>query len=78
MRHLPLALFAACAFSVPAVAQTNAPPSPAPSTVTDSATTTDDQKLICVDQDPNTASRLAPKRICHTKQEWSKLGGVPK
>jgi hypothetical protein len=79
MRSNSLALFVICVIPVVAVAQTDAAPATTPPTAADTPVTgTDDQKLICVVQDPDTASRLRPKRVCHTRQEWTKLGGVPK
>jgi hypothetical protein len=76
MRSLSLTLFAICVLPVAAMAQTTAA---TPSTAADApATKADDQKPICVDQDPGPASRLQPKRVCHTRQEWSKLGGIPR
>lgn len=79
MRSFSLALFAFCAMPLGAMAQTDAASATTPPAVGDApAAKGDDQKLICVDQDPGTASRLQPKRVCHTRQDWSKLGGIPK
>ena len=79
MRSLSLALFAICVLPVAAVAQTNAAPAITPPTAADApATKADDHKPICVDQDPDPASRLQSRRFCHTRQEWSKLGGIPR
>jgi hypothetical protein len=76
MRSASLALFAVWILSAAATAQINgAPATTAPVAPVPKA---DDQKPICIDQDPDTASRLGPRRVCHTRQEWSKLGGVPK
>lgn len=76
MRFVSLALFAV--WIAPAMAQTNASPPATPAPASQTGARADDQTLICVDQDPGTASRLAPKRVCHTRPEWNKLGGVPK
>ena len=79
MRLLSLALFAIWILPAAAMAQTNAEPATTSPTSADAPITkADDQKLICDVQDPNPGSRLQPRRVCHTRQEWSKLGGVPK
>jgi hypothetical protein len=79
MRYLSIALFAICILPVDAMAQTSAAPATIPPMAADAPVTkADDQKQICVDQDPGPASRLQPRRLCHTRPEWSKLGGVPK
>lgn len=75
MRMLSLALVVASALPLAALAQTATPTPPASA---DTEAKADDQKLICVDQDPGSGSRLQPKRVCHTRQEWTKLGGVPR
>ncbi len=74
-----ISLLAVCLSSVAALAQTNTTPVTAPPAASEApAAKTDDQKMICVEQDTDTASRLRPKRLCHTREEWNKLGGVPK
>jgi|GEM_PF-6933989 hypothetical protein len=79
MRFFSLWLPAICLSSVAAMAQTNVAPATAPPAAGDvPVTKADDQKMICVEQDTGTASRLRPKRVCHTRQEWDKLGGIPK
>jgi hypothetical protein len=79
MRCLALALVAFCSLPASTMAQTNGQPATTPPTAADAPITkADDRKLICVVQDADTASRLQPKRLCHTRQEWSKLGGIPK
>jgi hypothetical protein len=79
MRCPALALLVFCGLPASAMAQTDAAPATTPPTAADAPITkADDQKQICVVQDADTASRLQPKRLCHTRQEWSKLGGIPK
>jgi hypothetical protein len=79
MRSLSLTLFAICILPGAALAQTSAAPATTPPTAADApATKADDLKPICVDQDPGPASRLQSRRVCHTRQEWNRLGGVPR
>ena len=74
-----LSLLAVCVTSVAAMAQTNTAPATTPPAATEvPAAKADDQKMICVEQDTDTASRLRPKRLCHTREEWNKLGGIPR
>ena len=79
MRSLSLALFALCVLSVAATAQTNAGPATTQSPAAEEpASKTDDQKVLCVDQDPDASTWLPPRHVCHTRQEWNKLGGIPR
>ena len=73
MRMLFLALFAACLLADSASAQTGSP-AQAPTTDAKPAPS-DDKQLICVDQDPGSGTRLAPRRVCHTQEQWNKLRG---
>ncbi|HET7083737.1 MAG TPA: hypothetical protein VFI23_03135 [Rhizomicrobium sp.] len=82
MRHLSLALFVICLLPPTAQAQTDTPPPAtqpaAPAAADAAAPKANDQKIICVVQDPSGATRLQSKRVCHTEQEWNKLGGIPR
>jgi hypothetical protein len=83
MRTLLLALSAACLLVASASAQTETSPQPAAADVkpmpTDAKPSSpDDKQVVCIDQDLTSYSRLQPRRICHTKEEWNKLAGKGK
>ena len=61
-------------FPVIAQAQTE-PPNPPAAPATDAKPATA-AEVICVDQEVITGSRFRPPRICHTKEEWDKLGAA--
>jgi hypothetical protein len=71
MRTLAAAIFAASVLSGAALAQNQPPPTDAPATPSP-------KDVICVEQNPAASTRVHPQRLCRTREEWEKRGGVPK
>jgi hypothetical protein len=72
MRWFSCCVFAVCVLSGAAMAQSQIPPADAP------APPKEKEALICVDQNPTASTRVNSQRICRTREEWEKRGGVPK
>jgi hypothetical protein len=66
----PVIALAQTAPSTPPAAPATDVPPVAPATDVKAAAA-----VICVDQESGSGSRLT-HRVCHTKDEWQKLGGV--
>lgn len=73
MRRFIMSVLAVAALSGPAFAQDAATP-PAPVT----APAPDASEKICVDQNPTASTRVNSQRLCRTRAEWEKRGGVPR
>jgi hypothetical protein len=56
----------------PVIAQTTAPNTPASPTVAQN----DPDQLICRRQEPKTGSIMLAKKVCHTRDEWSKIAAA--
>jgi hypothetical protein len=79
MRWLACSGFVVCVLSGAAMAQSQTPPADAPATTSqDAAKDSDAKALICIDQNPTASTRVNSQRICRTREEWEKRGGVPK
>ena len=59
MRQIPLSLFVAAVFAVPALADNTAKP--------------DEPRKICRNSQPPTGSHRPGKRICKTEAEWKEF-----
>jgi hypothetical protein len=74
-----LAFVAAVGFSILSGAALAQPaPSSPPPAKTPAAPVPDANAKICVDQNPTASTRVNSQRVCRTRAEWEKRGGVPK
>ncbi|MES2471473.1 MAG: hypothetical protein V4601_01400 [Pseudomonadota bacterium] len=76
MRLLTVAVLGFSVLSGAALAQSPTPP-PAPPAEA-AAALPDANEKICIDQNPTASTRVNSQRICRTRAEWEKRGGVPK
>lgn len=76
MRSFAVAMLALCVLTGGALAQTETPPPAPPADA--AAAPQPDKQLICTDQNPAASTRVHSQRVCRTREEWEKRGGVPK
>jgi len=72
MRLLSCLIFSVSVLCMPVMAQTQAADPAAPPSKDDK------KEMICVDRNPTANTRVNSQRVCRTREEWEKRGGIPK